>query len=68
LGVHGGKVKVFFFEKKKQKTFTYGARLAGSARQGTKVFCFFFSKKKQTMSDCSARLCDNRTHVMAHAG
>jgi hypothetical protein len=26
------KRKVFFFEKKKQKTFTYGTRLAGSAR------------------------------------
>jgi hypothetical protein len=39
--------KVFFFEKKKQKTFdclarsgcTLGAKVA-------KVFCFFFSKKK----------------------
>jgi len=36
---------MFFFEKKNQKTFTLGARLAGSARKGTKVFWFFFSKK-----------------------
>jgi len=37
--------KVFFFEKKKQKTFDCWARLAGSVRKEKKVFWFFFSKK-----------------------
>jgi len=37
--------KVFFFEKKKQKTFGYGAALAGSARNRQK-FLGFFSKKE----------------------
>jgi hypothetical protein len=37
--------KAFFFEKKKQKTFSSCRALAGSARQVAKVFWFFFSKK-----------------------
>jgi hypothetical protein len=44
--------RIFFFEKKKQKTFVFrsfplrgpGPHLSASA--GIKVFCFFFSKKK----------------------
>jgi hypothetical protein len=40
--------KVFFFEKKKQKTFgPFGFGLSGQARLNVaEVFCFFFSKKK----------------------
>jgi hypothetical protein len=37
---------MFFFEKKNQKTFTYGARCRRAPHQQSKVFCFFFSKKK----------------------
>jgi hypothetical protein len=38
---------MFFFEKKNQKTFTNGIRLAGYGRDsGAKVFCFFSSEKK----------------------
>jgi hypothetical protein len=46
------KEKVFFFEKKKQKTFdSPPAHLSGhgpdlDAGADLKVFCFFFSKKK----------------------
>ncbi len=52
--------KAFFFERKKQKTFTTGAcghqraRLKTCAHASTssvvKVFCFFFSKKKVLLS------------------
>jgi len=39
--------EVFFFEKKKQKTFvTWNAPTTAGALQLTKFFCFFFSKKK----------------------
>jgi hypothetical protein len=38
--------KVFFFEKKKQKTFVRCRGLLTGARKEAKVFCFFFSKKK----------------------
>jgi hypothetical protein len=38
---------MFFFEKKNQKTFNHGTRLAGeSATALIKVFCFFSSEKK----------------------
>jgi hypothetical protein len=38
--------KHFFFEKKKQKTFTPLSRAyPADTRQGIKVFLFFFSKK-----------------------
>jgi hypothetical protein len=38
--------KVFFFEKKKQKTFTSLSRAYATRRaQDAKVFWFFFSKK-----------------------
>jgi hypothetical protein len=38
--------KMFFFEKKNQKTFARLERdVAGSANQRIKVFWFFFSKK-----------------------
>jgi PhzF family phenazine biosynthesis protein len=39
------KERVFFFEKKKQKTFGRCRGLVTSARQVIKVFWFFFSKK-----------------------
>jgi len=41
--------KVFFFEKKKQKTFVrVGFGFTGWAKpKGTKVFWFFFSKKNR---------------------
>ncbi len=43
--------KVFFFKKKKQKTFNYAvAPRFGSRRQGAKVFWFFFSKKNCLLS------------------
>jgi len=46
----GSEKKVFFFEKKKQKTFTYLVQSLGHeylrSSKLTKVFCFFFSKKK----------------------
>jgi hypothetical protein len=46
--------KVFFFEKKNQKTFmSLGAEME-RPRQQTKVFCFFFSKKKAFLSSKSA--------------
>jgi hypothetical protein len=39
--------KLFFFEKKNQKTFDNLAPRVGWLRaKVTKVFCFFFSKKK----------------------
>jgi hypothetical protein len=39
--------KMFFFEKKNQKTFTRGrARCDWHVPQRPEVFCFFFSKKK----------------------
>jgi hypothetical protein len=40
--------KVFFFEKKKQKTFADPGRAYPDRPKPkrTKVFCFFFSKKK----------------------
>jgi hypothetical protein len=39
--------RMFFFEKKNQKTFANGTRLAGeSATALLKVFCFFSSEKK----------------------
>jgi flavodoxin len=44
LGIWG-RIKAFFFEKKKQKTFAKGRSLAGGVRQGKKVFWFFFSEK-----------------------
>jgi len=38
--------KDFFFEKKKQKTFTHlSVMLQPRVSKGTKVFWFFFSKK-----------------------
>jgi hypothetical protein len=40
-----GRKKVFFFEKKKQKTFAGCRGLAAKVRQELKVFWFFFSKK-----------------------
>jgi hypothetical protein len=41
------KGRVFFFEKKNQKTFVIlGARWGWRVPQGAKVFCFFFAKKK----------------------
>jgi hypothetical protein len=39
------KEKVFFFEKKKQKTFTRCRGLTGDVRKDIKVFWFFFLKK-----------------------
>jgi len=42
---------MFFFEKKNQKTFAYGA-----AGLGAKVFCFFSSEKK-TLSSAPPRQC-----------
>jgi hypothetical protein len=33
-------------KKRTKKRLDFGARRAGSVRQGAKVFCFFFSKKK----------------------
>jgi hypothetical protein len=42
-----GKRKVFFFEKKNQKTFAAWARSClGLRAQVAKVFCFFSSEKK----------------------
>jgi len=45
-----GRKEVFFFEKKKQKTFTYLVQLLDREYlrkpKFTKAFCFFFSKKK----------------------
>jgi hypothetical protein len=43
----GKEGRVFFFEKKNQKTFTHGARASRLRRDsGAKVFCFFSSEKK----------------------
>ncbi len=45
-------MKMFFFEKKNQKTFARltprkpGRLTPGGESAGAKVFCFFFSKKK----------------------
>jgi len=47
------KKEVFFFEKKKQKTFIRLVRLLErvlALRQIDKSFCFFFSKKKTSFS------------------
>jgi hypothetical protein len=45
------KERIFFFEKKKQKTFESLPRAyPADVRQGIKVFCFFFSKKKNLPS------------------
>ena len=45
--------KVFFFEKKKQKTFTIWGRACGSAEpKRVKVFWFFFSKKNCLLLPC----------------
>jgi len=47
--------KVFFFEKKKQKTFIHWLGAGCEPRgQGIKVFCFFFSKKKAFLSFLNA--------------
>jgi hypothetical protein len=47
-GIGKGKEKVFFFEKKKQKTFVTLARSGRQLRAKiTKVFWFFFSKKNR---------------------
>jgi hypothetical protein len=39
------KGKVFFFEKKKQKTFVWLSRSRNQRTSEAKVFWFFFSKK-----------------------
>jgi hypothetical protein len=45
------KGRMFFFEKKNQKTFITRRTFAGEARDSRpKVFCFFFSKKKTFLS------------------
>jgi len=53
----GKEREVFFFEKKKQKTFInwFRASLPGGVHRPKviKVFCFFFSKKK-TFFSCAA--------------
>jgi hypothetical protein len=42
---------MFFFEKKKQKTFAHWRTSAGQARvSDSRVFCFFFSKNKSFSS------------------
>jgi len=45
--------RIFFFEKKKQKTFVNLARRKNSRSslrtKRIKVFCFFFSKKKTSL-------------------
>jgi hypothetical protein len=38
--------KVFFFEKKNQKTLTHGVRRRGVRDSQANVFCFFSSEKK----------------------
>jgi hypothetical protein len=38
--------RMFFFEKKNQKTFVSAMHCSEDSRQHQKVFCFFFSKKK----------------------
>jgi hypothetical protein len=51
-GAEGGRFgaaeeRLFFFEKKNQKTFaTLVCAVGQRVAQVTKVFCFFFSKKK----------------------
>jgi hypothetical protein len=46
-----GEGRMFFFEKKKQKTFgLLRARCVWREPQGSKVFCFFFSKKKSLLT------------------
>jgi hypothetical protein len=45
------KGRMFFFEKKNQKTFAlWRARCDWRGPQGIKVFCFFFSKKKSFLA------------------
>jgi hypothetical protein len=47
--VSGSKKKVFFFEKKNQKTFENGLRgptLSESPMPIDKVFCFFFQRRR----------------------
>jgi hypothetical protein len=46
--------KVFFFEKKKQKTFgRLGSRCANATPKNPKVFWFFFSKKNRFLHPIS---------------
>jgi hypothetical protein len=40
--------KVFFFEKKKQKTFAYGRALARQRAQRDKSFLLLFFKKEES--------------------
>jgi hypothetical protein len=50
----GGRKKIFFFEKKKQKTFpTLSRTYPRSPAQVVKVFWFFFSKKNRLMAALS---------------
>jgi hypothetical protein len=64
VGVIG---RLFFFEKKNQKTFDYGTRLSGYGRDsGAKVFCFFSSEKKTFLPlPCPAH--QRRLHLRHHA-
>ncbi len=49
--LHDSEESAFFFEKKKQKTFAFRARVRRNVRDSEiKVFCFFFSKKKNSFS------------------
>jgi hypothetical protein len=47
-GVEEG--RMFFFEKKNQKTFIHSVRRWMGSVQYSKVFCFFFFKKKSFLS------------------
>jgi hypothetical protein len=50
-GLRQGKEgRMFFFEKKNQKTFTHGNRPKGRATKPEKFFASFFSKKKGLLS------------------
>jgi hypothetical protein len=44
--------RMFFFEKKNQKTFASVRALVTNPRQPIKVFRFFFSKKKTFLQSC----------------
>jgi hypothetical protein len=49
--------RMFFFEKKNQKTFAIWDRAQGQrGAKKSKVFCFFFSKKKTFLADPPARI------------
>jgi hypothetical protein len=49
------KERMFFFEKKNQKTFAYLARGGGWVRDSRiEVFCFFFFEKRSTCFRCLA--------------